>query len=754
MEKPQRIAARHRARFAALALLACFATMLPLPSPGDPQRPRIGLVLGGGGARGIAHIGVLKVLEEMRVPIACISGTSMGSLVGGVYAAGVPIDEITERLSAIDWTDLFNDDPPRVEKPFHAKRDDYENLFRLELGQRGTDLLLAPGTTAGYKFEFLLREMAAGAGNFADQDFDRLPIPYRAMATNIEDGTMKEFRHGDLVKVMRASMSVPGAIAPVEIDGALYVDGGLLQNLPVAAAREACADQVIVVNVGSGLLPRDELNTVFGISLQMINVLMEQNVRQSIASLGPDDVLIEPVLGNFSSANFSGAMPLIEIGEEAARGQADALRQFSVSDAEYRTWRASVVARLPTVPPVTEVRVATQGSRVNPAVIERELAEVPGVDLRGQPETDFSLENLNNRLEQVYGRGDFERMDYQIIDQPGSRTVEVQGVEKSWGPNYLKFGLGLATDQDETRFTASASHRRTWINSLGAEWRNDVQLGYRQSFASEFYQPVFLTAGAFVAPSIDLEKEPVVYYLDGRRVGEYRVSHARAHLDFGVQNKFGEARFGAFAGTLDADEDFGIISSVPEYDLNQYGYSARLVFDQIDSPHFGRNGVLAALNTFGTVADWGSDDAYNKTELFLMGAKSFDRHAVQFAGYYGDTLSGELPPYDPFLLGGFLRGSGYRLDELLGDNVAMVRGVYTYKIASMPSLLGRGVYVGGSLEATSASLGVEVDGGSKVRPSASIFLGADTFLGSAYLAWGHAFSDGAPDALYLLLGSP
>lgn len=750
--KSQRMALKLCIARAALVYSICIA--VALPSLAESQRQRVGLVLGGGGARGVAHVGVLRVLEEMRIPIDCIAGTSMGSLVGGVYAAGVPIDEITERLAAIDWNDLFTDDPPRKEKPFRAKRDDFENLFRLELGQRGTDLLMSPGSTAGYKFEFLLRDMVAGAGNFADQDFDRLPIPYRATATNIEDGTMKEFRRGDLVKAMRASMSVPGAIAPVEIGGKLYVDGGLLQNLPVAAAREACADRVIVVNVGSGLLPREKLNSAVTISLQMINVLMEQNVRASIASLGPDDILIEPALGDFSSANFSDAMPLVAVGETAARSKAEALRALSVPEAEYRAWRASVAARLPVVPPVTEVRVATGGSRVNPTVIERELAQVPGVDLRNRPETDFSLENLNSRLEQVYGRGDFERMDYQIIDQPGSRTVVVQGVEKSWGPNYVKFGLGLASDSNETRFTASASHRRTWINALGAEWRNDLQLGYRQRFASEFIQPVAFTAGAFTAPRIDLQKEPIVYYLSGRRIGEYRVRHARAHLDFGVQDKYGEARFGAFAGTLSADEDFGLLTGAPNFDLNQVGVTGRLVFDQIDSPHFGRSGVLAALNLFATLDDWGSDDNYSKLDLTLIGAKSFDRHAFQMAGYYGTELSGELPPYDPFLLGGFLRGSGYRMDELVGDEVAMVRGVYSYQIAALPTPLGRGVYLGASIEATAATLGVDLNDSKKIRPSASLFLGADTILGPTYLAWGHAFSDDSPDSLYLLLGTP
>ena len=722
-------------------------------------RPRIGLVLGGGGARGMAHIGVLKVLEEMRVPVDCIAGTSMGSLVGGVYAAGVSIDEMTDRIGAIDWNALFSDDPPRVEKPYRAKRDDYENLFRLELGQRGTSLLLAPGTTSGYKFEFLLREMVQQAGNFADENFDDLPIPYRAMGTNIENGTSKTFERGDLVKAMRASMSVPGVIAPVEIDNVLYVDGGLLQNVPVAAARKTCADVVIAVNVGSPLLPRDRLNSALGITLQMVSVLTEQNVRVSLASLRSRDVLIEPELGDFSAGNFEEGMTLIPKGEEAARAKARALRGLSVSEEEYRAWRESVAARLPVVPPVTEIRVVDSGGRVNPKVIERELLETPGVRLKRSTDgaltsDEFSLEHLNARLEQIYGRGDFERMDYSMVDRQGTRTVEVRGVEKSWGPNYVKFGLGLASDAQQTRFNVNLSQRSTWLNSRGAEWRNDLQLGYRKFFISEFFQPFAFNNSAFVAPRIDLQDEPISYYLDGNRIGEYRVKFARAHLDFGVQNKFGEFRLGPFTGRLKAEENFGLFPFAPDFSLTQVGYDISAIYDQIDSPRFPRDGILATLRSFGTVGGWGSGDDYNKSEVMVMGAKSFGKHALQLAAYAGGTGYGRLPPYDPFLLGGFLRGSGYQMDELVGSRVGLARAVYSYRLASLPSVLGRGIFVGGSLEATQASTGTDLDGSGNLRPSASLFLGADTSLGPAFLAWGQAFSDDDPGTLYFMLGMP
>ncbi|GKS59383.1 hypothetical protein YTPLAS18_29100 [Nitrospira sp.] len=705
---------------------------------------------------------MLKVLEEMRVPIACIAGTSMGALVGGVYAAGVPLDQMTHQLGQIDWDDLFSDDPPRSEIPSKAKRDEYENLFRLEfenqfpweLGQRGIGVLLPNALTAGFKVEFKLREMVAQAGNFADQDFDDLPIPYRAVATDFESGAIKEFRRGDLVKAMRASMSVPGVLAPVEIDGVLYVDGGLVMNLPVASARTTCADVVIAVNLGSGLLRREELSSPTGILLQTFNVLTEQNVHQSLASLRPTDVLIEPQLGDFNAANFAEAMTLIPKGEAAARGKVEALSKFSVSDTAYRAWRESVAARLPVVPSVIDVRVATTQGRVNAEVIERELTGVPGLDPKHLPEHEFSLETLHKRLATIYGRGDFERLDYQVLDQQGSRTVDVRGVEKSWGPNYVRFGLGLASDSQQTRFNVSVSHRMTWINSLGAEWRNDLQLGFRKRLASEFYQPVSPRGHAFMAPRIELQDEPIVLFLQGRRIGEYRVEYARGHYDLGVQNEYGELRVGGFGGVLRAEEDFGVLQVIPNLNRTQVGYTGSATLDRIDGPQFERNGLLARVRTFGTSQSLGSQDNYNKTEVLVMAAKTLGDHSFEVAGYYGKTLYGDLPPYDPFLLGGFQRGSGYRIGELLGTEAALARGVYMYKVTSLPSVIGRAVYVGGSIEGTRATLGITQINDRLIRPSGSLFIGADTILGPVYVAYGQAFSEGGQESVYFLLGIP
>lgn len=746
-----------------IALLLLVSLVSPYHAHPEEQRPRVGLVLSGGGARGVAHIGVLEVLEEMRIPISCIAGTSMGALVGGVYAAGVPLDQMTDQLEQIDWDDLFSDDPPRTEKPFKSKRDEFKNLFRLEfenlfhweLGQKDISLVLPNALTAGFKVEFKLRELVAQAGNFSDQDFDQLPIPYRAVATDIESGALKEFRRGDLVKAMRASMSFPGIIAPVEIDGVLYVDGGLVQNLPVASARSTCADVVIAVNLGSGLLRREELNSPVGILFQTFNVLTEQNVHQSLASLSEADVLIEPELGDFSAANFAEAMALIPKGEAAARRKIEALRKLSVSEAAYQAWRESVTARLPVVPPITDVRVTTTPGRANPEVIEHQLADVSPLDPQRPSERDVNLENLNERLKTIYGSGDFERIDYKIMDQQGARTVDVRGVEKSWGPNYVRFGLGLASDSEQTRFNVSLSHRTTWINKLGAEWRNDFQLGFRKYLASEFYQPVTFRGGAFVAPRIELQDEPIVFFLTGRQIGQYRVEYARGHLDWGAQNEYGELRLGGFAGFLKANEDFGVLTAVPNLNRNQVGYTGSLTIDRIDGLHFQRNGVLARVRTFGTSRSIGSQDNYNKTEFLMMATKTLGDHSFELSGYYGNTMYGDLPPYDPFLLGGFQRGSGYRIGELLGTEAALVRGVYMYKLVSLPSIIGKGVYLGGSIEGTRATIGINQLNDRQIRPSGSLFVGADTVIGPLYVAYGQVFlKNEGQESVYFLLGIP
>ena len=255
-----------------------------------PRRPKVGLVLSGGGARGVAHVGVLKVLEELRVPVDFIAGASMGSLIGGIYASGMSPGEMENRIGAIDWDDIMSDQPMRQRIPWRQKRDDYKTLFGLEMGLRGGKILLPLGMTSGYKFEFVMTEFVGLEAGRAKRDFNSLPIPYRAVGTDLEDGKMMVFGSGSLVKAMRASMSIPAAFAPVEIDKRLYVDGGIVRNLPVDVARAAGCDIIIAVNLGTPPLRLDQVASAPSVALQTVNLMTEQNVKTSLGELTKKEV--------------------------------------------------------------------------------------------------------------------------------------------------------------------------------------------------------------------------------------------------------------------------------------------------------------------------------------------------------------------------------------------------------------------------------------------------------------------------------
>ena len=344
-----------------------------------PGRPKVALVLSGGGARGIAHIGVLMVLEELRVPVDMVLGTSMGSLVGGVYASGMSPGELEKKVRAIDWSTIFNDEPARKDIPWHEKRDDYTNLFGLEFGFRDGKILLPYGTTSGYKFEFLLTDMVGLAAGRESRSFDTLPIPFRAVAMDLENGSMKVFDSGVLVKAMRASMSVPAFIAPANIDGRLYVDGGMVRNLPVDVARKAGCEIIIAVNLGTPPLRRDQLTSVAAVAMQSINLMTEHNVQASLAELTEKDILIAPKLGEFSSGDFAQGMETIPIGIAAARAVQDKLERLSVSEADYKAWQLSLAERKPAEVKVADIQVEKNMKWVNPVVIESEIEKKPGL---------------------------------------------------------------------------------------------------------------------------------------------------------------------------------------------------------------------------------------------------------------------------------------------------------------------------------------------------------------------------------------
>jgi len=712
--------------------------------PHQPQgRPKICLVLSGGGARGAAHIGVLKVLEELRVPIDCIAGTSMGSLVGGAYATGMSTADMEKLVGGLTTETIFKERPPRQDLAIRRKMDDHTNLFTPEIGVRSDGLLLPKGAVSGVQLETVLRQLANAPGY---RNFDTLPIPYRAVATDLVSGTPVVFREGELANVMRASMSVPGAVAPTEYQGKLLVDGGLTDNLPVDVARAMGADIIIAVNLGTPLMKREELTSLIGVTGQMLNILTEQNVRASLASLRPTDILILPELGDFSAGDFDHLPKTIPIGEAAARREATRLAALAVPPEQYAQLRTTQKALPPPdLRPVDEIRFAPL-ERVNPAFAAATMETRPG-----EPITQATLDRDMRRL---FGTGDFEHVNYRFLEEPGRRVMSVDAIEKSYGPNYLRFGLGLSTDfRGEAYFNLLASYRRTWLNSLGAEWRNDVQVGQTSSLISEFYQPLDTRQLFFVAPRIELERRPVNIFNGNTRFAQYDLRRADFGFDVGSQfTKYGEARAGVIIGEQNATLSTGpaFLSPGPGH-IQRRAITGRLLVDQLDNINFPRSGYGGTVNIYASQGGMGATDTYTKGDISGTWAHSIGNNTLSLAFKAGGNIGGPpLPNYDLFQWGGFLQQSGYSTGQLIGGNLQFARLVYYNKLIHQTFF--DGAYAGFSLEAGRVGAPLVPGSPTGLLKSAAAFFGIDSPIGPFYIGYGRAA--GGNYAFYLFLGKP
>ena len=743
MEKNLRIAI-------ALPLAAAFAAscgLLPYTATAQAAeravaaKPRIGLALSGGGARGIAHVGVLKVLEELRVPVHCITGTSMGAIVAGTYASGVPLPDMEKSVVAADWNDIFKDSPPRAEVASRRKVDDYKTLFQPEYGVKDGSLALPKGVLAGVSIHAFFRQLTERS--IGINDFDKLPIPYRAVAGDIVTGDAVVLDRGNVALAMRASMSVPGALAPVEIDGHLLVDGGIANNLPIEETRKLCADVVIAVNISTPPLRRDELTSALSIAAQLVNFLGKATVDQQLKTLGERDVLIEPELGTISAGSFDRATDAIRVGEEAARSMTDALKRYSLPPDQYAALRSKQIVDRHAVGVVDEIRFEGL-ERTNPEVLRGLVQSKPGEPL--------TQETVNADLRRIYGRGDFESVDYRIDQGPAGRVMVITPREKDWGPDYLRFGLGLATDfQGENAFNILVQYRKTWLNRLGGEWITEGQIGQNTHLFTQFIQPVKENGRFFVAPYARLGQSSRGVFVGENKVAEYEAREAMFGLDAGITlGVVGEARLGALWRDVNAKVDIGL-SVLPEIKEKTAGPRALFLIDQLDHAWFPRNGFRASGSMYMADSNFGSDRNYKRLEGQVLGARSWGAHTLSLSAYGGSNLGTDMPAYETFKLGGPLKLSGYRIDEFSGREMALGRAMSYNRTVNLPDLLGSGVYLGASLEAGRINDRFDSRPNSTIW-SGSVFLGANTFAGPAYFGLGAG--EAGRFSLYLLLGAP
>ncbi len=465
----------------------------------------------------------------------------MGSIVGAGLAVGRTPAELEQLVLTANWAEIFRDKPPRDQISIRNKNDDYKTLFAPEYGIKDGGLALPKGIIAGVSIEAFFRVVAEPAAGI--HDFNKLPIPYRAMATDIETGESVVLSHGNVAEAMRASMSVPGAIAPVEIDGKLLVDGGIANNLPIDEARKVCADVVIAVNISTPPLTRKEITSALSVAGQLINFLGKQTVEQQLKSMTSRDVLIEPDLGTITAASFERATDAIRIGEEATRKLAASLSRYSIPPEQYAALRATQVKEKVALGTVDEIRFEGL-HRTNPEVLRGLVETKPGEEL--------SEEKIGTDLRRIYGRRDFEGVDYHVVGEAGGpRAMVITPREKEWGPDYLRFGLGLESDfQGDNAFNLLVQYKRTWLNRLGAEWLTEAQVGQDTHLFSEFYQPLNEGGVWFGSLYGAVGQTTRGVFQGDNKIADYLIGSARGGADLGVHAR--HARLAAHRADVDA----------------------------------------------------------------------------------------------------------------------------------------------------------------------------------------------------------
>lgn len=708
------------------------------------SRPKIGLVLAGGGAKGAAHVGVIQVLERLGVPIDFIAGTSMGAIVGGLYASGLTSDELADAIRSIDWEDIFQDKPPRANRDFRRKLDDQGFLMRFKFGHNDDGFQFPRGIVNGQKLKLALRALTVKA--FRIYDFDRLPIPFRAVASDIETGERIVLGAGNLATAMRASMAVPGFFPPVELNGRLLVDGALVDNLPIDVAREMGADILIVVNFKDKLKSRKKLNSAISIVSQSLDLLVMQNSRIQLKSLRPDDVYIELDLGEIGATSFKKAAEAIPIGEKGASSMVSRLRQL----ASLRR-KPERIAKSPTspAPPSPEsiivdfIRIDNK-SRLSDKLISSRLTTRVGERL------DF--DKLESDMERIYGLDYFETIDYQVVMEGDKTGLVVTATEKSEGLNSFRFGLNLESNFDgESAYNLSTRYQKEGVNGLGGELDVQAIVGDQLGLVAAFIQPLDPATRYFIGMGGGFLARNVPIFRQGAKAGEFRVSKLSGRIDAGRQlGNWGALSLGVEYGHGWRDVDSGsLLLENDEFGIG--AFFAKFGYDTLDNLNFPISGAKARAEFRRSTAALGGENTFNSVTGNGLISHSWGRNTVLLSGETGLTFNGDAPSQDLFDLGGFLRLSGYQSLELTGQNFATGRLLLYHNFgAKQEALFGMPVYLGASLEAGNVWETRGAMGFDDVIVAGSLFVGLDTPLGPVYLAYGHA--EGGNNSVYLFLG--
>ena len=721
-----------------LTLALCLTASVVCTTHAEDQL-KIGLALSGGGARGAAHIGVLRELERMKVPIDYIAGTSIGAIVGAMYASGMGTTEIEKVIVDTDWDNIFKDRPPRKNRSIRRKFDD--RIFQIdnEIGFNSGEIKLPSGVVQGQKLQLLLDRLFIPVANVID--FDQLPTPFRAIATDIVTSRAVVLDSGSLSTAVRASMSVPAVFSVVQIDGHNLVDGGIANNLPVDVVRDMGADVVIAVDIGSPLLGADQLENAIDVTVQLTNILVRRTTDAQIATLIDSDILITPQLGRYSAGDFKNSVSIIPRGIEATAEVAARLEPLAVEHTQYGQHQVARHIKQTSYPIVSFIRIE------NDTVLSEEYMLSKIRQKTGEP-LDFN--QLEEDISLLYGLKIFQTIDYSVVEEEGETGLAIHARQKPWGPNYIQFGIRYSSDiVDNNNLGLTLGYTVTPLNIWNGEWRTILKLGEEPGLITELNQPLGEGSPYYVNGFLAASNDRFNIFKDGDRIAEIR--SRKVGMTGSVGREFGN--WGDLRAGLNRfiSKNSVAVGSPQEQEADSDGGEVfvRLFFDTLDNVFFPTSGTSGRVKWLGSRTDLGADNDFDQALVDMSAVATFGSHTFSLGGRYQTTFKGVAPIQNNFRLGGLFNLPGFIENELSGQNLYLLRAIYQRKINTLFS--------------TSPYLGVTLQRGQVYEDrdefdfpdgitAAGAWLGWDSFIGPIYLGYGYA--ETGDQSAYIIIGNP
>jgi NTE family protein len=671
-------------RAAQSLLLSCILLSTSVSSPQEVTkpartgRPKLGIVLEGGGALGLAHIGVLQWMEENRIPVSYVAGTSMGGLVGGIYATGRTPAEVKEITDGINWDEVLRGQTPFQDLSFRRKQDAHEVPNSLEFGLR-KGLQFPGGFNSGQQVTLILDRVSLPYSELPS--FNDLPIPFACVATDLVSGKPHVFHSGPLSLALRSTMSLPGLFSPVRTGDHVYADGGLLNNIPIDVAKEMGADIVIGIHLETQPLSPTTPLSSFAVLGESISVMIAAN---ELRSMEQADVLVTVPLQKYTSLDYGAAAAIIKAGYDAAAAKAKVLSAFSVSEAEWQQYLADRNARKKTTPIPTFVQVAGANPELAESIQKRLSVDV------GKP-VDTTL--VDAQMMRLQGGGRFANVSYSMVDKQGAQGLEIRTEQKAYAPPTVR-PIILIDGSDYNNVLFSMGARFTFLDfgSYRSELRSDAIIGSQYLIDSEYYHPFTPTTDWFVAPRGSANSTQLYVYNGDTQVATYRNRQVLGGMDVGYGfGTTGELRLGVEGGFEKLSPQIGNSSVLPTVSGSTSDARLQYQLNTLDNPVIPRSGESLTMYTKGFYTNPAAPHSFPVSEVQSQSFFRISEPSSVFFSASGGSTYGYKAGIPAFSLGGSQRLVAWNTNELYANQYFLGQLGYIRELAKLPPFLGSNI---------------------------------------------------------------